>query len=197
MVPYLSSMIRLLRHSYHNWHVRKHALPKPCAAFVHYAEVCLVSILLVLGIRDWLIQSSKVVSGSMIPTLGINDRLIVLKYPHHFSPIRRGDVVLFQSPHGDGKEFVKRVVGLGGETVRIHNGTVYINQAPLHFPGVRVRDDFSNRPDIKIPDDHFFMLGDNRRYSQDSRYWGTVPRNSIIGSAWFIYWPPRSAQAVW
>ena len=190
-------MIRFMRHAYQDWQTRKQALPKPCATFVHYAEVCLVSVLLVLGIRDWLVQSSKVVSGSMIPTLAIQDRLIVLKWPHHFAPINRGDVVLFKSPHGDGKEFVKRVVGLGGERVSIRNGLVYINQKPLHFPGVHVRADASNLAEITIPENHFFMLGDNRRYSQDSRYWGTVHRDAIIGNAWFIYWPPRSAQIVW
>ena len=190
-------MIRLLRQTYHDWQTRKQALPKACQLGVHYAEVCLVSALLVLGIRDWLIQSSKVVSGSMIPTLGINNRLIVLKWPHHFSTIQRGDVVLFQSPHGDGKEFVKRVVGLGGETVSIRNGIVYINQQPLHFPGVRVRSDASHLAAVTLADDQLFVLGDNRRFSQDSRYWGPIQQTDIIGHAWFIYWPPRNAQIIW
>jgi len=108
----------------------------------------------------------------------------------HLAAIKElGDVILFDSPHGDGKQYVKRLIGLPGETVEIRRGLVYVNDQLLVFPGVTIRRDYSNHSKLTVPEGHFFVLGDNRDSSADSRAWGFVRNDQLIGQAMFIYWP--------
>ena len=115
---------------------------------------------------------------------------------------KRGDVIVFIYPESPKKDFIKRLVGLPGETVEIKNGTIYINDKPL-LDSVFNQRYYYNRGEfgqegkkIKIPKDSFFVLGDNSASSQDSRYWGFVPRKNILGEALVIYWPPQRIRII-
>ena len=162
---------------------------------IDWFETLLGALVIALFLRQFIVQSSLVFSGSMIPTLrsaSYNthaDRLIVNKLVYHFNQPERGDIVLFNSPYNDGKQYVKRLIGLPGETVEIRRGMVYINDQVLVIPGVTIRRDYSNLAKQDIPENNFFMLGDNRPNSADSRVWGFVSKNELIGEALFIYWP--------
>lgn len=161
---------------------------------LEFAETLLGALIIALFLRQFVVQSSMVFSGSMKPTLVSkskfdSDRLFVNKLVYHFNSPNRGDVILFDSPHGDGKQYVKRLIGLPGETVEIRRGLVYVNDQLLVFPGVTIRRDYSNHGKLTVPDGHFFVLGDNRDSSADSRAWGFVRNDQLIGQAMFIYWP--------
>ena len=162
---------------------------------IDWFETLLGALIIALFLRQFIVQSSLVFSGSMIPTLRsasyhtYADRLIVNKLVYHFNQPERGDIVLFHSPYNDGKHYVKRLIGLPGETVEIRRGMVYINDQVLVIPGVTIRRDYSNLTKQVIPENSFFMLGDNRPNSADSRVWGFVSDEDLIGEALFIYWP--------
>ena len=163
---------------------------------IDLVETLVVALAIALMLKKFVIQTSIVPTGSMIPTLGINDRLFVLKFSYYVNTPKRGDIVVFRSPHDDGKDYVKRCIGLPGETVTISNGTVYINDVPLALPGVNVQYDRSYLGKTTIPEDAYFVLGDNRGNSQDSRYWGFVPKENLLGKAWFTIWPPRQIRTL-
>lgn len=162
---------------------------------VETVETLIIAGCFALAIKEYVIQVSVVPTGSMIPTLigGVegrfNDRLFVNKFIYDFKAPQRGDIVVFRSPHKDGKDYVKRCIGLPGEKIKIEKGVVYINNKELILAGVDVQRDFSFYTEVTIPNDHYFVLGDNRAMSQDSRYWGFVPRQDIIGKALFTFWP--------
>ena len=164
-------------------------------ATLEWFETLLGAFIIAMILRQFVVQSSLVFSGSMIPTLksasqnNQADRLIVNKLIYKFNEPSRGDIVLFDSPYKDKKQYVKRLIGFPNETIEIRRGMVYINDKILIIPGVTIRRDFSNLKKQTIPDGHFFMLGDNRPNSADSRVWGFVPKSDLIGEALFIYWP--------
>ena len=130
----------------------------------------------------------------MIPTMEINDRLIVNKVIYRLVEPSRGDIILFQSPYKDDKEFVKRLVGLPGETIEVKQGIIYINGEQLILAGVNVRRDYSYFGPRTIPEGHYFVMGDNRANSADSRVWGFVSHDDLIGKATFTFWPINRAQ---
>ena len=105
-----------------------------------------------------------------------------------FGPPERGEIIVFHYPLDPGKDFVKRVVGLPGETVAVRNGTVYVNGAALPEPYLQVRDRSSAAP-LVLGDDEYYVIGDNRRNSNDSRAWGAVPEENIVGRVMLVYWP--------
>ena len=167
---------------------------------VAYKIISLVESLLVAFVAAWLIktyiiQVSVVPTGSMIPTLigGVNgewnERLFVNKYIYRFSLPQRGDIVVFSSPHLDGKDYVKRCIGLPGDIIQIIRGKVLINDKPLVLAGVNIQYDYDFYGPVEVPKDHYFVLGDNRPNSNDSRYWGFVAQEDLIGSAVFTWWP--------
>lgn len=170
----------------------KLALKEKSAALftvVQFTESMLGALVIALILRQFIVQSSLVFSGSMIPTLTIDDRLIVNKLVYTFNAPNRGDIVLFYPPINDNRQYVKRLIGLPGDTLEIRRGIVYINNEPLVFPGVTILRDYSFRQPEIIPEGHYFMMGDNRSNSQDSRFWGYVPKENLIGEALFTYWP--------
>ncbi|BAU15749.1 leader peptidase I (plasmid) [Leptolyngbya sp. NIES-3755] len=151
-----------------------------------------ISAILALGIRTFVAEARYIPSGSMEPTLQINDRLIVDKLSYDFSPPQRGDIVVFNPTPALKQQnfkdaFIKRVVGLPGETVEIRNGRVYVNGAILDETYVATPSKPWNP--VLVPPDSYLVLGDNRNNSFDSRYWGFVPRSSIIGRAVFRFYP--------
>jgi signal peptidase I len=103
----------------------------------------------------------------------------------------RGDVVVFEHPNRSGEHYIERIIGLPGEMVEIQNGQVFINSQPLVEPFQPIPGSYTMENGIVVPEDHVFVLGDNRDNSSDSHNWGTLPVKKIIGRAWLTYWPPN------
>ena len=151
------------------------------------------SVLIVL----FLYQPVKVEGTSMLPRLEDRDRLFINKFVYHFEGIHRGDVVVFHYPRDPEKSYIKRVIALPGDRLRIDQGAVYLNGKKLPEPYVPEEfRDTKSMPETVIPDDEYFMLGDHRCISSDSREFGPVDRDLIYGKAAFIYWPTKDAGVV-
>lgn len=149
-----------------------------------------VALGLALVIIVFLYQPVKVEGTSMAPLLSDQERIFINKFVYHFEPIERGDVVVFWYPLDRSKSFIKRVVGLPGETVAIRSGKVYINGTELaeqYVPKSYLDD--SNYGPLTIPPNEYFVMGDHRDSSNDSRVFGPVQRRFIYGKAVFAYWP--------
>lgn len=188
---------------------------KKKSVFREWLEAALVAAFLAFCIiRPFVIQAFKIPTGSMRPTLLEGDLILVSKFiygakvpftkmrlPGFRSPAR-GDVIVFIYPEDKKKDFIKRLVGLPNETVEIKSGTIYINDKPLLDPAFNKRY-YYNRGDfmiegrkITVPEDSYFVLGDNSGSSKDSRYWGFVPKDNVLGIAVAIYWPPLRIRAI-
>ncbi len=138
----------------------------------------------------FVVQPVKVEGTSMQPHLSDQERIFVNKFVYHFSEIGRGDVVVFWYPKEPKKSFIKRVVGLPGETVEVRSGFVYINGLMLNEMYIRPENfDHNSYGPWKVPGDSYFVMGDHRNSSNDSRHWGAVPAENIFGKAIFRYWP--------
>ncbi|MGA7256972.1 MAG: signal peptidase I [Terracidiphilus sp.] len=152
-----------------------------------------VSVLIIM----FLYQPVRVEGTSMLPRLEDRDRLFINKFVYHFESIHRGDIVVFHYPRDPEKSYIKRVIAVPGDRLRIDHGRVYINGKFLHEPYVPERyRDTRSMPEMVIPDDQFFMMGDHRSISSDSREFGPVDRDLIYGKAVFVYWPTRDAGVV-
>lgn len=138
----------------------------------------------------FVVQPVKVEGTSMQPKLVDQERIFVNKFVYHFSRIERGDIIVFWYPRDPTKSFIKRVVGVPGERVEVRSGVVYINGRRLREPYLlpEYLDHSSYPPDL-VPPGHYFVLGDHRNSSNDSRNWGFVPEENIFGKAVFRYWP--------
>jgi signal peptidase I len=182
---------------------------KTKSTFREYAEAIGMALLLALFIRTFIVQAFKIPSGSMIPTLQIGDHILVNKlaygirvplwghYLVDFGKVQRGDVIVFIFPEDRSKDFIKRVVGVAGDTVEIRGKKIYINGQQVedpyaHFEGddpqnilPASRDDYGP---TKVPENHLFVMGDNRDRSYDSRFWGFVNLDAVRGKAFLIYW---------
>jgi len=135
------------------------------------------------------LQYSVVQMSSMEPNLHEGQRLLVSKVAYKFGEPQRGDIIIFPPPNIDSEyDYIKRIIGLPGETVRMTGGVVYINNVPLEEPYITNRGN-GNMNSIKVPDGEYFVLGDNRTNSSDSRAFGTVPGDTITGKAWLTIWP--------
>jgi len=164
-------------------------------AWVETLKTVGLSIVLALGIRHFVAEARYIPSESMVPTLQVNDRLIVEKIGYHFHNPERGDIIVFWPPDQLRQQnpsikdaFIKRVIGLPGETVEVRNGTVYINNQPIKENYTAAPPDYQWGPKT-IPDNQYLVLGDNRNNSFDSHFWGNVPRQNIIGRAIVRFWP--------
>jgi signal peptidase I len=179
-----------------------------------YFESLVVAVILALFVRTFGFQAFKIPTGSMEPNLLVGDHLLVNKFVFAptlgrleravlpMRPVERGDVLVFKFPEEPERDFIKRVIGLPGETLELRNQTIYINGAPLVEPyahyqlppagqngaGGENGDVRRKYGPVTIPAGHYFMMGDNRDDSQDSRYWGFMPATYIKGRALFIYW---------
>jgi signal peptidase I len=167
------------------------------------------AIAIVLAIKAWVVNPYRIPSSSMEPTLhcarpgsgclaGFSDRVLANRFIYHFEQPKRGDIIVFNTPPlaavrcGAGGTFVKRLIGLPGETWEERDGRVLINGRVLNdSKWVKPdRRDARTLPRQVIPAGHYFMMGDNRNSSCDSREWGTVPRKNLIGKVFTTYWPP-------
>jgi signal peptidase I len=160
----------------------------PLQAIRALLETVIPALLIAVGINLFLAQATQVQGQSMEPNLHTAQRLVVEKVTYRFHGPRRGDIVVIDLPEAGPDLLIKRVVGLPGETISSQGGQVFIN-------GELIEEPYAHNPggrDIKeqiIPPLHVFVLGDNRRFSNDSRNFGPVPIDNIIGRAWFSYWP--------
>jgi signal peptidase I len=190
-------------------------------SLLEFVLIVVVALGLALAIQAWLVKPFRIPSGSMEPTLDIGQRVLVDRVTgHFFGDPERGDVVVFHPPKGADQggqscgvqqapgqpcpkgtptrsdaNFIKRVVAVGGDRLRIDRNHAIVN-------GKRQNDDFAHlkpcdppvcvmQKEIRIPPGHFFMMGDNRGESDDSRDWGPVPKKWLVGQAFFTYWPPK------
>jgi signal peptidase I len=150
----------------------------------------LIAIGLALIIIVFLYQPVKVEGTSMAPLLSDQERIFINKFVYRFEPIQRGDVVVFWYPLDHSKSFIKRVVGLPGETVEIRQGAVYVNGKIVPEPYVPPQyEDLSDFAQVRVPKDSYFVMGDHRISSNDSRVFGSVGSQFIYGRAVFAYWP--------
>jgi signal peptidase I len=183
--------------------------PKKKHIVREYAESIIIAIILALIIRTFIVQAFKIPSGSMEDTLAIGDHILVSKFIYgmkipftdtRFLKIRdprRGDVMVFEYPEDPSKDFIKRVIGTPGDTVEVKDKKVYVNgqlyenphevhKEPEIIP--REQNPRDNMGPVKVPADSYFMMGDNRDRSYDSRFWGFVKSDKIKGLAFIKYW---------
>jgi signal peptidase I len=196
-------------------------LPSGIRVTIDWLVTIAGAILIVLAIKQWIVNPYRIPSSSMEPTLNCaqpgegclakgglldgSDRVLACRVCYDFEAPKRGDIVVFNTPPeaaracGTGGVFVKRLIGLPGEVWSERDGYVYINGKKLNEPYIKpeYRDNLTY-PAQKIPPGHYFMMGDNRAGSCDSRRWGTVPRKDLIGKVIATYWPPSrlSVEAV-
>lgn len=169
-----------------------------------YAETLIIALFIALFVRAFVVQAFKIPSSSMEPTLLVGDHILVNKFIYGirlpligekictFSTPQRGDVIVFIFPRDRSKDFIKRVIGLPGETVEIRNRNIYIDDRLIEDPwgvysawGPKESHHYGPKA---VPPNSLFVLGDNRNNSQDSRYWGFVPLEDVLGEAFIMYW---------
>lgn len=160
----------------------------PNAKIRDFMETVIWAVVLALLLRAFVVQAFYIPSGSMIPTLLPNDRVLVNKFIYTLRAPQRGDVFVFEYPEDPSKDYVKRLIALPGDTFEMRQGTVYINGAPVKEDYVKYADSYSMAP-VVVPKDSFVALGDNRPNSADSRFWGYVSRSAIKGPVFLRYWP--------
>jgi len=162
---------------------------KKKSLFREMTESIIIAVLLALVIRLFILEPFYIPSGSMEPTLQEGDRIIVSKLNYYFQEPERGDIVVFKYPLDQERNFVKRLIGKENEIVALKGSRLYINGEPVpedYLPaGLR----FGDYGPEEVPENSYLMLGDNRNNSEDSRVWGFLPRDLIIGKAVLIYWP--------
>ncbi len=151
--------------------------------------------ILAFGIRAFVAEARYIPSASMEPTLEINDRLIIEKISYRLRLPQRGDVVVFSptktlQQQGFKAAFIKRVIGLPGDTVEVKGGKVYVNGKALEENYIQEPPKYGYGP-VQVPEAEYLVLGDNRNNSSDSRVWGFVPRENLIGRAGVRFWPPE------
>ncbi len=154
-----------------------------------------IALCLALMIRTFIAEPRYIPSDSMVPTLHTGDRLVIEKISYRFHPPHLGDIIVFEPPeelqrrgYPKKQAFIKRIIGEPGETISVANGKVYLN-------GKALKENYTAEPanqpfaSVQVPPDKFFVMGDNRNDSNDSRYWGFLPRKNIIGRAIIRFWP--------
>ena len=163
---------------------------KPRNGTLRWLRDIVISAAVSVFIIVFVYQPVKVEGTSMMPGLDDQERIFINKFVYRWEPIERGDVVVFRYPQDPTKSYIKRVIGIAGDRVRIDEGRVYVNDELLYEPYVRrtYRDDRSI-PETTVPADSFFVLGDHRNMSSDSRDFGAIPQESVYGKAVFVYWP--------
>ncbi len=177
-----------------------------------YFESIVIAVILALFVRTWVVQAFKIPTGSMEQNLLIGDHLLVNKFVYApaataaermllpVGEFQRGDVLVFKYPEDPERDFIKRLIGLPGETIELRQSRVFINGEPIAEPYLdAMRQGGHMPPDIRatfgpqvVPEGHLFMMGDNRGDSQDSRYWGPLPVGYVKGRAFVLYWSYES-----
>ena len=168
-------------------------------------EVVITAAILALIIRGFVVQAFKIPTGSMRKTLIEGDRILVNKFIYRFTDPKRGDIIVFKYPEDMKKDFIKRLIATGGETVMIKNGDIWVDGRLIENSEAIKQIYYYNKYDtaygkegivIEVPENNYFVLGDNSASSRDSRYWGFVPKKNLVGKAFVIYWPLTRMRAL-
>lgn len=163
------------------------------------AKIVVIALLIILPIRSFIAQPFFVRGASMTPNFQDGEYLVINEITYRFNEIQRGDVVVFRFPDDPSQFFIKRIIGLPGETVRVQNGRVEIvnrqNPAGVVLNEPYITESTPGNVEIKLDKNEYFVLGDNRDASSDSRRWGPLSEHLIIGKAWVRAWPIERAQA--
>jgi signal peptidase I len=166
--------------------------PQPSAAkaAVSWLRDLALSVVIMIIVILFLYQPVKVEGTSMMPSLVNQERIFINKFVYRFYPIQRGDTVVFQFPQDTSKSYIKRVIGMPGDIVSVDRGTVIVNGKPLIEPYVpdEMRD-MNDARTVTLKPDEYYVMGDHRNSSNDSRVWGPVERKYVYGKAVFVYWP--------
>ncbi len=173
------------------------AVPRPSPSIVsttiHWTRDLMVSMVIAVVVILFIYQPVKVEGTSMMPSLVDQERIFINKFVYRFGfeRVQRGDTVVFWFPGDPSKSYIKRVIGVPGDVVEVRNGVVWVNGSRLaeSYVPPEYRDHSVMAPE-RVPEDQYFVLGDHRSSSNDSRAWGMVPRRYIYGKAVFVYWPP-------
>lgn len=161
-------------------------------------KTIVIAIIVAFIITNFIIVNAIVPTGSMKNTIMPNDRLIAFRLSYLFSSPERGDIIVFRAPDDEEMLYVKRIIGMPGETINIIDGKVYINDSEQPLDDEYIMEDMlGSFGPYTVPEDSYFMLGDNRNDSQDSRYWDNtfLPKDNILGKAVFKYYP--KIEALW
>jgi len=166
---------------------------------VEWVAIVVAALVAALVIKAFVIQAFYIPSGSMEPTLKVGDRVLVNKLAYHAHPIHRGDIVVFKRPKLEGgaptiKDLIKRVIGLPGETVESSQGQVVINGQVLHEPYLSTGTTTTGIERQTIPPGQYWVMGDNRSNSRDSRFFHAIPKSLVVGRAFVLVWPLSSLQ---
>ena len=165
----------------------------------NWGEPLLIAAILAIFIRAFIFGPYKIPTGSMKPTFMEEDKIFVDKLSYRFHAPKRGDIIVFKYPLDRKKDFVKRLAGLPGESIEIRKGVLMVDGKPMTDPpfswntyyNVEGWEYGKSGQVIRVPDGHYFALGDNSAHSADSRQWGFVPKNDLVGKAFMIWWPPK------
>jgi signal peptidase I len=159
-------------------------------------ETILFAVIIFLVLQV-VVRNFRIEGDSMLTAFENGQFVLVDRVSYRLGNPHRGDVVVFEYPRAPQEDYIKRVIGLPGETIRIADGRVYINGQPLSEPYVNGQQTLSYRNiTLTLAQDQYFVMGDNRNYSSDSRAWGSLPRANIIGKAWICYWPPSAWRLI-
>lgn len=164
-----------------------------------FIEIIVISLAFFVVVYIFLFQPHQVKGSSMLPNFNNGEYLLTNKITYRINKPQKGDIVVFKAPKNEDYDYIKRIIALPGERVKISNGFVYINNQLLDEAdyllltekGTPAGQFLKEGEEIVVPRDSYFVLGDNRRHSSDSRDWGFVPLENIVGLAWFRYWPPN------
>jgi signal peptidase I len=167
------------------------------SGWASWSRDLVISVAISVFIILFLYQPVRVEGTSMLPMLEDQDRLFINKFAYRFEDIHRGDVVVFQYPHDHTKSYIKRVIALPGDDLRIDHGQVWVNGIAIKEDYVPFKyEDDRSQPEMTVPKGEYFMMGDHRSISSDSRDFGPVARPLIYGKASFVYWPMDQAGVV-
>lgn len=171
---------------------RSRRVAKQRGGVLELVVIAVVAFALVFGIvRPFIVEAFVIPSESMVPTLMVGDRVLANKFIYDFTGPEKGDVAVFESVEVEGQDLIKRVVGTPGDTVEVREGQLYVNGEPQDEPYIKKDGGLSPpQQEFTVPEDSFFVMGDNRSNSRDSRFFGPVPEENLEGEAFATFWPP-------
>jgi len=173
------------------------------AFFLDFIETAVMALAIFVIIYFFLFQPHQVKGNSMLPSFRDKEYLLTNKIVYRLQSPQRGDVIIFQAPQNKKYDYIKRIIGLPGEEVGLKQGKIYVNDSLLDESAYLLPNTFtagssflSESKKITVPENSYFAVGDNRPHSSDSREWGCIPQENIIGKAWFRYWPLSEAGLI-